>query len=95
MKALQTVYPDISEEEAPPRGVGRLNYPRPISEPPSPISTRAHSPVSSLADEVDTRKGHKHYAGEGGAEGLCPPLNRISFLLTFYHFNHDTYITCI
>ena len=74
MKALQTVYPDISEEEAPPRGVGRLNYPRPISEPPSPISTRAHSPVSSLADEVNTRQGHKHYTG--GAEGLCsPPLS--------------------
>ena len=72
MKALQTVYPDISEEEAPPRGVGRLNYPRPISEPPSPISTRAHSPVSSLADEVDTRQWNIHYTG-GGAEGLCSP----------------------
>lgn len=47
MKALQKVFPDISAEEAPPRGVGRMNYPRPISEPPSPISTRAHSPVSS------------------------------------------------
>ena len=52
MKALQAVFPDISEEEGPPAGVGRLNYPRPISEPPSPSSTRAHSPVSSAGDQV-------------------------------------------
>jgi len=53
MKALQAVFPDIDEEEAPPAGVGRLNYPRPISEPPSPSSTRAHSPVSSAGDQDD------------------------------------------
>ena len=48
MLALQKVFPDVSSDEAPPRGAGRLNYPRPISEPPSPTSTRAHSPISSL-----------------------------------------------
>ena len=50
MKALHAVFPDVSSEEAPPSGAGRLNYPRPISEPPSPTSTRAHSPLSSLND---------------------------------------------
>lgn len=58
MKALQAVYPDVSEEEAPPPGVGRLNYPRPISEPPSPTSTRAHSPTSSLGDQDDDEDSH-------------------------------------
>jgi len=53
MKALSAVFPDISSEEAPPSGAGRLNYPRPISEPPSPSSTRAHSPISSLNDDDD------------------------------------------
>jgi len=51
MLALQRVFPDVSSEEAPPRGAGRINYPRPISEPPSPSSTRAPSPVSSLGGE--------------------------------------------
>merc|ERR1719215_1346999 len=45
MKALQATFPDIQADEAPPRGAGRLNYPRPISGPPSPTSTRAHSPT--------------------------------------------------
>merc|ERR1719154_697252 len=47
MKALHAVFPDVSSEEAPPSGAGRLNYPRPISEPPSPVSTRAPSPAGS------------------------------------------------
>ena len=51
MRALEAVFPDITSEEAPPPSVGRLNYPRPISEPPSPTSTRAHSPTSSIGDQ--------------------------------------------
>jgi len=51
MLALQKVFSDVSCDEAPPSGAGRLNYPRPISEPPSPTSTRAHSPISSLNDD--------------------------------------------
>merc|ERR1719289_691881 len=51
MKALQKVFSDISEEEAPPPTVGRINFPRPISEPPSPTSTRAPSPVSTTVDD--------------------------------------------
>jgi len=44
MKALQAVFPDIKEDEDAPRLPSRLNYPRPISEPPSPASSRAASP---------------------------------------------------
>ena len=57
MKALEAVFPDITSEEAPPPSVGRLNYPRPISEPPSPSSTRAHSPISSLGDHDQVEDG--------------------------------------
>merc|ERR1712025_900058 len=45
--ALEKVYPDFSDDAPPMRGVGRLSYPRPISEPPSPTSTRAPSPTGS------------------------------------------------
>lgn len=56
MKALQTVYPDIVFEEEENRG-SRFNYPRPISEPPSPSSSR-HSSIygSEDEDEVDEEK---------------------------------------
>jgi len=44
--ALQAVYPDY--RDAAPRmsaaAINRLTYPRPISEPPSPVSTRPSSP---------------------------------------------------
>lgn len=46
----------VNEEEQDSRG-GRFNYPRPISEPPSPTSSR-HSSVhgSDDEDEVDEEK---------------------------------------
>nr|XP_027230166.1 glycogen [starch] synthase-like isoform X1 [Penaeus vannamei] len=44
--ALRTAYPELAlEEEA--AGAGRLNYPRPLSEPPSPTSSRATTPAPS------------------------------------------------
>lgn len=44
--AFRLVYPDLemSEESG---GAGRLNYPRPLSEPPSPTSSRATTPAPS------------------------------------------------
>jgi len=52
MKALKIVYPDmVDDEEA--GGSGRMSYPRPISEPPSPSSSRATTPAPS-DDEVDS-----------------------------------------
>ena len=45
--ALEKVFPDFEDTAPPMSGVGRLSYPRPISEPPSPMSTRAPSPAGS------------------------------------------------
>jgi len=55
MKALRIVYPDMPEDEM--GAGGRMNYPRPISEPPSPSSSRATTPAPSRHgsdDEVDS-----------------------------------------
>lgn len=49
MKALNMVFPEIDAEEAAPSG--RFSYPRPISEPPSPSSTRGPSPAQSDTEE--------------------------------------------
>ncbi|XP_071542878.1 glycogen [starch] synthase [Panulirus ornatus] len=51
--ALHTVYPELALEEA--ASAGRLNYPRPLSEPPSPTSSRATTPAPSEhgSDEDD------------------------------------------
>lgn len=66
MKALHRVFPDYKEEmEA---GIGTLKYPRPISEPPSPSSSRITTPAASVhgsddeSDSVDSEgevKSHK------------------------------------
>lgn len=54
--ALHSVFPEIFEDDGN-AGVGRLSYPRPISEPPSPSSSRATTPIpsdhSDADDEVD------------------------------------------
>ena len=39
MKALQATFPDVQEDEEFKIGK-RFNFPKPISEPPSPTSTR-------------------------------------------------------
>lgn len=44
--ALHKVFPEMVEDEDQ-RGAGRLNYPRPLSEPPSPISSRRTTPAPS------------------------------------------------
>lgn len=45
--ALHAVFPELDLEEDAGSGVGRLSYPRPISEPPSPTSSRATTPIPS------------------------------------------------
>lgn len=60
IKALTTVYPELASEFAE-GGVGRFSYPRPISEPPSPSSSRHTTPAASVhgsdeEDEVDDEK---------------------------------------
>ncbi|KAG1680641.1 Glycogen [starch] synthase [Nymphon striatum] len=51
--ALHKTNPEHSEEEA---DVGKLRYPRPVSEPPSPMSSRSSTPQPSQhnTDEEDT-----------------------------------------
>jgi len=60
--ALQTVYPDF-EDNQPSMSAGavsRMTFPRPISEPPSPVSTRAPSPIEgkSRASSPGARSIH-------------------------------------
>lgn len=45
--ALQRVFPDFEDKVPYIPHAGKLHYPRPISEPPSPVSTRAPSPAGS------------------------------------------------
>ncbi|GLH08369.1 Glycogen [starch] synthase [Gryllus bimaculatus] len=60
-KALHKVYPEMAalEEE---RYISKLNYPRPLSEPPSPSSSRPTTPAASVhgsddeEDSVDEEK---------------------------------------
>jgi len=59
--ALHCVFPEFDLEEENGSGVGRLSYPRPISEPPSPTSSRATTPIPSDQsdqedDEVDEER---------------------------------------
>lgn len=54
------MYPELTSEYAE-GGIGRFNYPRPISEPPSPSSSRHTTPAASVhgsddEDEVDDEK---------------------------------------
>lgn len=52
--ALHAVFPEFDLEEESGSAVGRLSYPRPISEPPSPTSSRATTPIpSDQSDEDD------------------------------------------
>lgn len=69
--ALHAVFPEFDlDEDENGSGVGRLSYPRPISEPPSPTSSRATTPIpsdqSDEDDEVDEER-------------------EVNFKLYFYH----------
>ncbi|KAF2359539.1 Glycogen synthase, partial [Trinorchestia longiramus] len=54
-EALAVVYPEMKLTEAL-KGASNINYPRPISEPPSPSSSRATTPAPSLpaSDEEES-----------------------------------------
>jgi glycogen(starch) synthase len=59
MKALHKVYSELDVDDD--ASVGKFNYPRPISEPPSPSSSRHTTPAASRhgsddEDEVDEEK---------------------------------------
>merc|ERR1712079_447890 len=56
MKALQATFPDVQEDEEQP-AARWFNFPKPISEPPSPYSTRGPSPAGS-DDEDDDNLSH-------------------------------------
>ena len=51
--ALHCVFPEYGLDEENGSGVGRLSYPRPISEPPSPTSSRATTPIPSDQSDQD------------------------------------------
>ncbi|KAJ8956230.1 hypothetical protein NQ318_014961 [Aromia moschata] len=51
MKALHKVFPDYKEEME--SGIGTLRYPRPLSEPPSPSSSRVTTPAASVHGSDD------------------------------------------
>ena len=56
MKALKAVYPDIQEDEVNPKPMSKYySYPRPISEPPSPSSSRVTTPAPSQHGSDDER----------------------------------------
>nr|XP_022920491.1 glycogen [starch] synthase [Onthophagus taurus] len=55
MQALKTVFPDYQGDVHP--GIGAINYPKPISEPSSPSSSRVTTPAASIHgsdDETDS-----------------------------------------
>jgi glycogen(starch) synthase len=60
MRALREVFPDYKQDDE--NGIGTLKYPRPISEPPSPSSSRMTTPAASIhgsddeSDSVDEEK---------------------------------------
>lgn len=62
IKALTAVYPELASEVAEGRYNRTFNYPRPLSEPPSPSSSRITTPAASVHgsddedDEVDEEK---------------------------------------
>merc|ERR1712136_159518 len=53
--ALHDVFPECDYDEENGTRIGKLSYPRPISEPPSPTSSRATTPIPSddEQDQVD------------------------------------------
>lgn len=51
--ALHCVFPEFDLDEENGSSVGRLSYPRPISEPPSPTSSRATTPIPSDQSDQD------------------------------------------
>ena len=66
MKALQATFSDVQEDEEQPISK-RFNFPKPISEPPSPSSTRGPSPASShhgSDDEDDEADAASHDSEE-------------------------------
>ena len=53
LKALNTVYGDVEEDEAAPKISGRYNFPMPISAPITPNVSRSGSPQDSDAEGDD------------------------------------------
>lgn len=51
MRALHKVFPEYKEEVE--NGIGTLKYPRPLSEPPSPSSSRLTTPAASVHGSDD------------------------------------------
>lgn len=57
---MRKVYPEFGSDQDD-ESVGRFSYPRPLSEPPSPSSSRLTTPAASVhgsddEDEVDDEK---------------------------------------
>jgi len=67
--ALHDVFPECDYDEENGTRIGKLSYPRPISEPPSPTSSRATTPIPS-DDEDDHRRRR---AGRGRRCGRSMP----------------------
>lgn len=67
MKALTKVYPEFASQFSG-ENVGKFSYPRPLSEPPSPSSSRITTPAASVhgsddEDEVDDEKEVRNIEG--------------------------------
>ena len=63
MKALQSCFPDIQEDEEQPMP-RKIFFPKPISEPPSPTSTRPNSPLSSKNESENEDNDDSHDSEE-------------------------------
>ncbi|KAJ8953719.1 hypothetical protein NQ314_007329 [Rhamnusium bicolor] len=71
MKALHRVFPDYKEDME--SGIGTLRYPRPLSEPPSPSSSRVTTPAASVHGSDDEM--------EDVSDFICkdlPPIDALS-----------------
>ena len=64
--ALHAVYPEmaVSEEHG-----GRMSYPRPFSEPPSPTTSRSTTPAPSEIGSDDEVDDEEEVGGAAGTEG--------------------------
>ena len=57
---MHAVYPELALEDES-GSVGRLSYPRPYSEPPSPNSSRATTPIPSDEEPDDDEHAAIHH----------------------------------
>lgn len=72
MRALMEVYPDLKREID--SDITSIKYPRPISEPPSPNSSRVTTPAASIHGSDDEQDSVDE---EGEVKFIYHPIIRL------------------